>query len=90
MIRCKTCRKDERRQCLKLPPAPQQLKPGSTRHHHRIPGDPLPITSSRHIPSTSIMINAVLVFNNNGQPRLTKFYSQIARPLAAGPTFPQV
>ncbi|KAL7276674.1 Sigma-adaptin 3A [Rhizina undulata] len=23
------------------------------------------------------MINAVLVFNNNGQPRLTKFYSQI-------------
>lgn len=25
------------------------------------------------------MINAVLVFNNNGQPRLTKFYSQIVR-----------
>lgn len=25
----------------------------------------------------SNMINAVLVFNNNGQPRLTKFYSQI-------------
>jgi hypothetical protein len=23
------------------------------------------------------MINAVLVFNNNGQPRLTKFYSQL-------------
>lgn len=23
------------------------------------------------------MINAVLVFNNNGQPRLTKFYTQI-------------
>lgn len=25
------------------------------------------------------MINAVLVFNNNGQPRLTKFYSQLVR-----------
>lgn len=24
------------------------------------------------------MINAVLVFNNNGQPRLTKFYTQLA------------
>lgn len=24
-----------------------------------------------------IMINAVLVFNNNGQPRLTKFYTQL-------------
>lgn len=23
------------------------------------------------------MINAVLVFNNNGQPRLTKFYTQL-------------
>jgi hypothetical protein len=23
------------------------------------------------------MINAVLVFNSNGQPRLTKFYTQI-------------
>lgn len=29
------------------------------------------------------MINAVLVFNNAGQPRLTKFYTQIVRP----PTF---
>lgn len=28
------------------------------------------------------MINAVLVFNNNGQPRLTKFYSQLVRPIA--------
>ncbi|TGZ85417.1 Adaptor protein complex sigma subunit [Ascodesmis nigricans] len=27
------------------------------------------------------MINAVLVFNNNGQPRLTKFYTQIDVPL---------
>ncbi|CAD0084281.1 unnamed protein product, partial [Aureobasidium vineae] len=25
------------------------------------------------------MINAVLVFNNNGQPRLTKFYTQLQR-----------
>lgn len=25
------------------------------------------------------MINAVLVFNNNGQPRLTKFYTQLVR-----------
>lgn len=25
------------------------------------------------------MINAVLVFNNTGQPRLTKFYSQLVR-----------
>jgi hypothetical protein len=27
--------------------------------------------------ATTIMINAVLVFNNNGQPRLTKFYTQL-------------
>lgn len=27
------------------------------------------------------MINAVLVFNNAGQPRLTKFYTQLVRPL---------
>lgn len=26
------------------------------------------------------MINAVLVFNNNGQPRLTKFYTTLVRP----------
>ncbi|KAJ5871323.1 uncharacterized protein N7529_003676 [Penicillium soppii] len=26
------------------------------------------------------MINAVLVFNNNGQPRLTKFYTQLVSP----------
>ena len=25
------------------------------------------------------MINAVLVFNNSGQPRLTKFYTQLVR-----------
>ena len=34
---------------------------------------PLPYTSS----STKNMINAVLVFNNAGQPRLTKFYTQL-------------
>lgn len=27
------------------------------------------------------MINAVLVFNNNGQPRLTKFYTQLVSNL---------
>jgi hypothetical protein len=27
--------------------------------------------------TTPTMINAVLVFNNNGQPRLTKFYTQL-------------
>ncbi len=27
------------------------------------------------------MINAVLVFNNSGQPRLTKFYTQLVQPL---------
>jgi hypothetical protein len=26
------------------------------------------------------MINAVLVFNNAGQPRLTKFYTQLVGP----------
>lgn len=29
--------------------------------------------------SQAAMINAVLVFNNNGQPRLTKFYTQLVR-----------
>lgn len=28
------------------------------------------------------MINAVLVFNNAGQPRLTKFYTQLVRSVA--------
>lgn len=28
------------------------------------------------------MINAVLVFNNNGQPRLTKFYTQLVSSAA--------
>ena len=28
------------------------------------------------------MINAVLVFNNSGQPRLTKFYTQLVRILS--------
>jgi len=27
------------------------------------------------------MINAVLVFNNSGQPRLTKFYTQLVSAL---------
>jgi hypothetical protein len=36
-------------------------------------------TQTRDI-SRSDMINAVLVFNNNGQPRLTKFYTQLVRP----------
>jgi AP-3 complex subunit sigma len=27
------------------------------------------------------MINAFLVFNGQGQPRLTKFYTQLVRPL---------
>lgn len=31
--------------------------------------------------STSKMINAVLVFNNAGQPRLTKFYTQLVHVL---------
>lgn len=30
------------------------------------------------------MINAVLVFNNNGQPRLTKFYTQLVRSKVTG------
>lgn len=32
------------------------------------------------------MINAVLVFNNSGQPRLTKFYTQLVGP---GPLLPK-
>lgn len=35
------------------------------------------------------MINAVLVFNNNGQPRLTKFYTQIvSAPMQREPPGP--
>ena len=34
------------------------------------------------------MINAVLVFNNSGQPRLTKFYTQLVRPPRAPPPPP--
>jgi hypothetical protein len=30
-----------------------------------------------HSARASVMISAVLVFNNNGQPRLTKFYTQL-------------
>ena len=35
------------------------------------------------------MINAVLVFNNSGQPRLTKFYTQLVRygPARPAPHF---
>lgn len=36
--------------------------------------------SQRQYKSTTKMINAVLVFNNNGQARLTKFYTQIVSP----------
>lgn len=31
--------------------------------------------------TTTAMINAFLVFNGQGQPRLTKFYTQLVRPL---------
>lgn len=41
------------------------------------------LKSSRYHPS--IMINAVLVFNNSGQPRLTKFYTQLVRSLRLMP-----
>jgi len=34
-------------------------------------------SSSSRPEDTAKMINAVLVFNNNGQPRLTKFYTQL-------------
>lgn len=33
-----------------------------------------------HPPTFNNMINAVLVFNNHGQPRLTKFYTQLVLP----------
>jgi len=38
------------------------------------------------------MINAVLVFNNNGQPRLTKFYTQLVSYLKKNfhPTIPSL
>ena len=37
------------------------------------------------------MINAVLVFNNAGQPRLTKFYTQIVRSsYAASSSIPYI
>jgi len=35
--------------------------------------------------SQAAMINAVLVFNNTGQPRLTKFYTQLVRPRTHDP-----
>ena len=35
------------------------------------------IETAVRIAASDKMINAVLVFNNNGQPRLTKFYTQI-------------
>lgn len=31
------------------------------------------------------MINAVLVFNNSGQPRLTKFYTQLVSSMIGLP-----
>lgn len=36
------------------------------------------------------MINAVLVFNNNGQPRLTKFYTQLVSLAGASSIDPQL
>jgi hypothetical protein len=36
------------------------------------------------------MINAVLVFNNNGQPRLTKFYTQLVRRNALPGSHPSI
>jgi hypothetical protein len=33
--------------------------------------------------AAAAMINAVLVFNNSGQPRLTKFYTQLVRSRGA-------
>lgn len=44
-----------------------------------------PLTSP-HL--TTIMINAVLVFNNSGQPRLTKFYTQLV-PILSSPPRPE-
>lgn len=54
----------------------------------------VPITGSGHIspheyghgaPHIAIMINAFLVFNGQGQPRLTKFYTQLVRNLTSLP-----
>lgn len=39
-------------------------------------------------PQTPTMINAFLVFNGSGQPRLTKFYTQIASAFRKPPTAP--
>ena len=35
------------------------------------------------------MINAVLVFNNSGQPRLTKFYTQLVGNILISGPFPK-
>lgn len=44
-----------------------------------VSGDAARLDSLCCVPSNlAIMINAVLVFNNAGQPRLTKFYTQLA------------
>jgi len=43
------------------------------------PIEPSTNTTKHHqtSPNITTMINAVLVFNNAGQPRLTKFYTQL-------------
>jgi hypothetical protein len=47
-------------------------------YSHRIYNQPAKVPFSRHEePWSSIMINAFLVFNGQGQPRLTKFYTQL-------------
>lgn len=53
----------------------------SIHHSHRIRSShPPPAVSALRTPTVPAMINAVLVFNNNGQPRLTKFYTQLVSP----------
>lgn len=48
------------------------------------------ITSDKHVPQAASsaeapnMINAFLVFNGQGQPRLTKFYTQLVSPRFSG------
>lgn len=54
---------------------------------NHVVGDPQFFGSTTPLANPANMINAVLVFNNNGQPRLVKFYSQIVlspRPLVVG------
>lgn len=42
------------------------------------------IEERQHTSITRAMINAVLVFNNAGQPRLTKFYTQLVSHIKLG------